>query len=246
MRLRPVLLANRSAVGYCVPMLSVLGNLIPYGVAMALSPLPIMAVLLLLMAPVGLRGALSFAGARLLCIAALAGGVGLLSHALDDAAGSKGPTAAVRIALGLALMVLAVVKWLRRPGPDEEPKVPGWMKAIESSTAPGALRLGVVLTLLNLKELAFASGAGLAIGAADLSPLETWASVAVFMVLSCATVLAPIGWVLSAGSKSTQGLASARGWLMSNNPVILAVILLLIGALMVGGGLSELQPSPGS
>ena len=41
---------------------------------MALSPLPIMAVLLLLMAPVGLRGALSFAGARLLCIAALAGG----------------------------------------------------------------------------------------------------------------------------------------------------------------------------
>lgn len=143
-------------------------------------------------------------------------------------------------------MGLAVAKWIRRPGPDEEPKVPGWMAAIESSSAPAAFRLGAALTLLNLKELAFASGAGLAIGAADLSPLETWASVAVFVVLSCATVLAPIVLVLSAGAKSTRALATARSWLMRNNPVILAVILLLIGALMIGGGLSELQPSTGS
>lgn len=222
-------------------MLSVLGDLLPYGVAMALSPLPIMAVLLLLMAPLGVRGAGAFAAARLLSVTMVSAGVAFFSHALDDAAGSKGPTALARMILGVALMVLATMKWLRRPGPEDEPKIPRWMASIESSTVPAAFRLGLVLTLPNPKELAFAAGAGLSIGAGDLSPMQASVSVAVFVILCCASVLAPIILVLVAGESSAAALAATRTWLMRNNSVIMAVILLLIGALLAGGGLSELD-----
>lgn len=221
-------------------MLPVLGDLIPYGVAMALSPLPIIAVMLLLMSPLGVRGAGAFATARLLCVAVISGGLAFFAQAIDDAAGSKGPTAVTRIVLGLVLMTLALVKWLRRPSSEEDAKIPQWMASIESSTMPRSFRLGAVLTLLNPKELAFAVGAGLAIGAGELGALEAVASVALFVILCCASVLIPIILVLLAGDKSTAILDTARNWLLRNNSIILAIVLLLIGALLVGGGLSEL------
>ncbi|WPR64183.1 GAP family protein [Glutamicibacter protophormiae] len=222
-------------------MFSVIGELIPYGAAVALSPLPIMAVLLLLMAPIGVRGAGAFLLARLLCLVAVAGGVGFLSHAVDEAAGSKGPTASIRIVLGLLLAGLALLKWNRRPAPGEEPKIPKWMASIEASGLSSAFRVGLVLTIFNVKELAFAAGAGLAVGAAMLAPLQAGLSVLVFAVLACFTLLLPVALVLVVPEESAAALASARTWLMQNNAVIMAVILLLIGALLVGGGLSELD-----
>ncbi len=221
-------------------MLPFLGEILPYSMAVALSPLPIIAVVLLLLAPIGVRGAAAFAAARILSLAAIVGGVGLLSHALDEATGSQGPTAITRIILGSVLMALAIVKWRKRPGEDAQPAFPRWMSSIESSSAPAAFRLGLLLTVVNLKELAFASGAGLALGAAQLPAAESVAGAAIFVLLCCSTVILPVLVVVMSGEKSAQPLAATRTWLMRNNSVIIAVILLLIGASMLGGGLSEL------
>ncbi|MET1051714.1 MAG: GAP family protein, partial [Mycetocola sp.] len=114
-------------------MQDVIGDILPLGVAVALSPLPIIAVLLLLVAPVGVRGGLLFLLARVLTLCVLVAVFALASDLADDAAGSTTPAAIIRIAVGAALLVGAVVKWRARPRGADEPKLPGWMRSIDNA-----------------------------------------------------------------------------------------------------------------
>ena len=60
-------------------MLPILGDLLPYAVPVALSPLPMIAVVMLLLAPAGTRGGLGFLVGRVATLAALAFAVALLA-----------------------------------------------------------------------------------------------------------------------------------------------------------------------
>ncbi|HEX6955278.1 MAG TPA: GAP family protein, partial [Agromyces sp.] len=119
-------------------MTQVIGDVLPFAVGVALSPLPIIAVLLLLLAPVGVRGGLAFLAARLLAFAVLVAVFAWAADLIDDAAGSSTPAAVLRLAVGAGLVVGAVVKWHRRPRADDEPKLPGWMRAIDGMGAGAA------------------------------------------------------------------------------------------------------------
>src|SRR5687768_6344085 len=121
-------------------MAQVIGEVIPFAVGVALSPLPIIAVLLLLLAPVGTRGGLAFLAARLLAFAILVALFAWAADLVDEAAGSSTPAAVLRLLVGTGLVVAAVVKWHRRPRGGAEPKLPGWMRAIDGMGAGGAFR----------------------------------------------------------------------------------------------------------
>ena len=92
-------------------MLDVLGDVIPFGVGVALSPFPIIAVLLLLTAPVGVRGGALFLLGRAVGFAALTALFAVLADVVDTAAGSTLPVAVLRIVLGALLIVVAVRKF---------------------------------------------------------------------------------------------------------------------------------------
>lgn len=221
-------------------MAQVIGDVIPFAIGVALSPLPIIAVLLLLLAPVGARGGLAFLAARLLAFAVLVAVFAWAADLIDDAAGSSTPAAVLRLVIGLGLVVAAVVKWHRRPRRDAEPKLPGWMRAIDGMKAGGAFRLGVVLTVANPKELAFAAGAGFTVGGAFLPPAQLVAAGAVFVVLACASVAVPVVAVLVGGERMSPMLAELGDWLRRNNAIVMAIVLLVVGAMLIGSGLSGL------
>ena len=166
-------------------MLDVLGDVIPFGIGVALSPFPIIAVLLLLTAPVGIRGGWLFLLGRAAGFAALTTLFAVLSELIDTAADSTLPAAILRIVLGAALIAFAVRKFVRRPRGDDEAKLPGWMQSIEDMSGAASLRLGVVLTVANPKEIAFAAGAGLTIGGAFLPATQLVALGGVFVLLAC-------------------------------------------------------------
>lgn len=218
----------------------VIGDVIPFGVGVALSPVPIIAVLLLVMAPVGARGGLLFLLARILAFAALTTAFAFASDLIDDAAGSTTPAAVLRLLVGTALVVGAVVKWHRRPRADDEPKLPGWMRSIDGMGAGAAFRLGIVLTVANPKELAFAAGAGLTVGGAMLGAGEMVVAGAVFVLLACASVAVPVVAVLVGGERIEPVLAETREWLVRNNAIVMAIVLLVIGAMLIGSGTSGL------
>ena len=74
-------------------MAEVIGDVIPFAVGVALSPIPVIAVLLLLLAPAGVRGGASFLAARVLALAALTAVFAWAADLIDDAAGSTTPAA---------------------------------------------------------------------------------------------------------------------------------------------------------
>jgi hypothetical protein len=101
-------------------MISVVGEVFPLAVGVALSPLPVIAVLLLLPAPAGSAGGVGFLFGRLAGVGAVAGVVAVLSELFAEATTESSTMSRVlRIVLGLALMVWAIVKWHGRPRGDE-------------------------------------------------------------------------------------------------------------------------------
>ena len=88
---------------------------------------------------------------------------------IDSGFGSSSPAASVQIVVGVAPMVVAIIKWRSRPRGEAEPPLPGWMRPIESAGVGRAFGIGLLLTVGNLKEIGFAAGAGLAIGAANVT-----------------------------------------------------------------------------
>ncbi|MBG6237580.1 hypothetical protein IWX78_000523 [Mycetocola sp. CAN_C7] len=218
----------------------VLGEILPLGVAVALSPLPIIAVLLLLVAPVGVRGALLFLAARAVTLCALVVIFALASDLADDAAGSATPAAILRIVVGSALLVGAVMKWRTRPRGADEPKLPGWMRSVDNAGPAHAVRLGFLLTAANVKEIAFAAGIGFTIGGAFLPWGQIAIAVAVFVVLACLSIAIPVAAALVGGDRVRPALAEMRNWLVRNNAIVVAIVLLVLGAMLVGSGITEL------
>jgi hypothetical protein len=110
------------------------------------------------------------------------------------------------------------------------------MRAIDRATPASALRLGAMLTLVNLKELAFAFGAGLMIGGSARPP----AGRRRLSVLAGLGVAVPVLAMPLAGDGARDSLGGVRDWLVRNQAIAMAVVLLLIGAMLVGSGIEAL------
>jgi hypothetical protein len=223
-------------------MLDALGETLPLAVGIALSPLPILAVVLLLVAPnsSGSAGAAFLAG-RLLGVMVVVGLFAVMSDVIERSSGDTSPLVAVtRIIVGVALAFLAVDKWSRRPGTEAQPELPGWMSSIEDSTAGRGFRLAVLLSVANPKELLLGVGAGFTLGSAGLTLGATIMAVLVFTLIASFSVVTPVVSFLVASERMRGPLVSARALLIRHNTVIMSVVLLIIAATLIGGGISDL------
>ncbi len=59
-------------------------------------------------------------------------------------------------------------------------------------------------------------------------------------MLASVTVAAPVALHLAAGARSARLLDRLKGWMSRNNAVIVSVLCLVLGAKLVGDGLSGL------
>ncbi len=215
----------------------VVAEVLPLAIGIAASPFPIIPVILLLFTarPLAASGAF-LAGWVLGIAAATAVFIGLASvvEVFDEP-----PSWAswARIALGAVLLAWGARQWLTRHNSDE---APAWMRSIEDSTPAEAARLGLLLSAANPKIVLLAAAAGLVIGAADLSSSGTVGAAAVFTVVAASTVAVPVLLYAVFGERVLGPLASMRDWLRANNAAVMAVVILVIGALLVARGITGL------
>jgi hypothetical protein len=87
-------------------------------------------------------------------------------------------------------------------------------------------------------------GAGLTIGGAMLGLGEALLAGAVFVLLACLGVAIPVGAVLVGGDRMRPALAETGAWLRRNSSVVVAMVLLVIGAMLVGSGVTGLAAAP--
>lgn len=222
-------------------MVAVIGEVLPLALGIAISPIPIIAVILMLLAP----------KARLTSFGFLLGWVAGIIIALtvftllagvvpeQDPQESRPVQGIIRIVLGLLMLVLAFGQWRKRPEPGAQPVLPKWMSAIDKTTFAVALGLGFLLSALNPKNLMMAAAAGVDIGSAGLGSGAAVGVFAIFTVIAASTVLVPVlGYALAPG-KLGGPLDRLRKWLADENATVMAVLLLVIGVVMVGKGISS-------
>jgi threonine/homoserine/homoserine lactone efflux protein len=220
---------------------SVIGEILPLALGIAISPVPIIAAILLLLAPKAKAASVGFMlGWICGIVIALVVFVLLASVLPQSESDEPQPVAGViKILLGGGMLLLALRQWRGRPRGNAEPPMPKWMSAIDSMTAGRSFGLGILLSAVNPKNLLMAVAAGVIIGSAALPVGSVVIVVVIFTVLAACTVAGPvIGYLVSAQAMA-RPLESLRGWLVHNSNTVMAVLLMVIGVTVIGKGISS-------
>lgn len=220
---------------------AVIGEILPLALGVAISPIPVIAAILMLLSPKARVTSVGFLLGWVLGIVVAVTVFTLLSSILpeQDADASKPIQAVIQLLLGLGLLLLALRQWRERPKAGEEPQMPKWMQAIDKVTFPVAFGLGFLLSAINPKNLLMAAAAGVDIGSAGLDVGSIVLVIVVFTLIAASTVLVPVVGYLIAAEKLRGPLDALRVWLGKENAVIMAVLLLVIGVSLIGKGIGS-------
>jgi threonine/homoserine/homoserine lactone efflux protein len=218
----------------------VIGDLLPSALAVALSPVPIVAVVLVLGTPkpraAGLAFALGWIGGLLAVslIVVLVLGVG------SDADSDDPGISWFKVALGVLFLAMAAGQWKKRPREDREPDSPKWMATIGTATPAKAALLGAALSGANPKNLALTLAAAASIAESGLETADEAIAMSVFVAIGSVTVAGPVLFHLADARRAAGPLGVIKRFMADNNAVIMMVVLLLLGAKLLGDGLAVL------
>jgi hypothetical protein len=220
-----------------------IGNTLPLAIGVAISPVPIIAVVLMLGTPRARTNGPSFAGGWLAGLTVVGGAV--LAAANGSATSSSGGPATwvsvLKLVFGILFLFLAFHSWQGRPKPGEEAEMPKWMQAIDSFGPGKSVGAGVLLSGLNPKNLALTAAAAAAIAQTDISGGQQAGALAVFILIGSLTILAPVVIYFAMGDKAKAILDELKGFTAAHNAAIMTVLLLVLGAKMIGDALAGLQ-----
>jgi len=213
-----------------------IGDLLPSALAVALSPIPIVAVVLVLGASHARTAGPAFALGWIAGLTVVSSVVVLLLGDGGDA--EETGVNWLKVAIGLLFWAMAARQWQKRPKPGKDPEMPSWMATIDSASPTRAAVLGVALSGANPKNLALTLAASASIAEAGLSAADTSIAVAAFVALGSTTVAGAVLFYLVAPVTAARPLAAIKQFMCENNAVIMMVVLLLLGAKLLGDGLS--------
>ena len=217
---------------------SVLSGLIPLALVIAISPLSIIPAVLVLQAPRPRPSSLAFLAGWLFGLAALTALFVAGSGVLGGMHKSP-PTWAswLRLALGSALIVFGIYRWLTRHRHTESP---AWMRSFATISPTRAGITGLALVVVRFDVLVMCLVAGLAIGTSQLSVAGELICAAFFVAVSASTVAIPVLAYAAAGHRLDDTLARLKDWMEKNNAALLAAILVLIGLMVLYNGIQAL------
>ena len=217
-----------------------LGGLLPIAVAVAVSTVPITVTILILLSPNRNRAALPFLVGWVIGVAAVIILSSLGASALP-APPRRGPdtaTAVLLMLVGVALIVLGIVN-LRRSSRSERTGLPRWLSAVGSF---GALVSFAVAVLLDFrpKGLLLGIAAGLTLHAASVKAGEAAVLIGIYTVIATSTVVIPIAASFIAPRRMEPKLIAARDWMAQNGRILTSLMMLMIGVVILGAGLTRL------
>jgi len=218
---------------------SALGQLLPMAVGIALSPIPIIAVVLMLLTPrAGATGAGFLLGwlVGIVVIVVVFAAIGSATTLVtgDD----KTATGTVKVVLGVVLLALAFRRFRRKVPEGEQAHLPSWMTHIDKVTPVRAVALGFAVVAINPKNLALGIVAGMSLASAQLPMAQEAVVVLVYAVIAGCTVAIPVVGYAVARQRADGALTSLKAWLVEHNDAVMAVVLLLLGVMLIGKGLS--------
>lgn len=218
-----------------------IGEVLAFGVGVALSPLAIVALVVLLVAQGGAPRAWAFAGTWVLSLTLVSTLVLLLADGADASANGAPATwvSILKIVVGLLLVLFGVRQWRGRVSDGGETEAPDWMRKLDDVTMPKAVGLAA-LFVVKPKNLLLTIGAGIAVAQVGVSPAAQAVGVAVFVALGTAGLAIPLAIHVLMPNRGRDLLAGLRDGMVSENATIIAVLSIVIAAKLLGDALVSL------
>ena len=218
-----------------------IGEILPLALGIAISPIPIIAAILMLLSPKARTTSLGFLLGWLVGVLFAVTVFTLLSSIIPekDPDAAQPVAGAIKIVLGLLLLVLALRQWRSRPRPGETATLPAWMGAIDSMSPGKALGLAFLLAAVNPKNLLLSASAGITVGTGGGTFGSQALTIIIFTLVAASSVGIPVISYLVASARMQTPLESLRGRLVQNNTAVMTVVLLILGVTLVGKGIGN-------
>ena len=220
-----------------------IGEMLPLAIGIAISPLAIVAVILILTTPQARTNGPAFLGGWLLALAVV-GGVALVVTDAAESAESSGPrtiVALVKIVLGVVLFFLAWRRFRSRPKPGEDAPLPKWMAALDRFTPGRSLAVGALLGGIKPKNLILAAAGAAGIAQSGLSGAQQTIVLLLLILVASIAIIAPVAvYFLMGEEKSARVLGGWKTWLVANNSTVMIVLFVVFGVVLLGKGIGGL------
>ena len=220
-------------------MKSTITELLPLAVVIAISPVPILAVIMMLLTDRERANPLAFLAGWICILTVLVTGA-ILSGADSVSTTPSKTVAVVFVVVAVGLIALAIHEWRRRPRKGEPQRIEPWTKFLHTVTPPRAFALGVGLVIVAVKDLLSALQAGALIHDASFSLGQQLVAVIFFVLVSSLLIIIPIAVAAAFGERAVPTLHRWRQWLERHGRLVLACLFSLIALLLLLQGLSVL------
>jgi threonine/homoserine/homoserine lactone efflux protein len=212
--------------------------LIP-SLGIAFSPIPIIAITLVLGVPNAQKRGVFFTSGWILGLITICTILLLATNILEST--NSIPLiieSLLRIGLGILLLILAFKKWLNRPKNGEVPKIPKFLDAIGKANSRESLKHGFILSALNPKNVAFCLASVASITYLGLDKSINIAAISLFILFCSITILIPLFYYIFFTKSATKKLFSIKEFTIKNNTIILTIVLLIISLMLLKNGIS--------
>src|SRR5919198_4189327 len=162
-----------------------IGQVLSLGIGVALSPVPIIAVVLVLGTPHARANGPAFLVGWVVGLA-LVGTILLLAASGADASEQGEPATwvdVVKLALGGLLALAAIKQWRGRPRGGDEPELPKWMQTIDEFGLGKAFGMAALLSGVNPKNLLLTAAAASAIAQTGIDAGQQAVALAVYVAI---------------------------------------------------------------
>ena len=217
-----------------------IGDILPLAIAAAISPFPIIGVVLMLATPRARSNGPMFILGWLVGLA-IVGVIGLTLAGAAGASQSGEPSTSAnrtQVVFGVLLLIFAFRQWRKRPKPGQEDTMPKWMDAVDHFSPLYASGLGIALSAVNPKNLILSLAAATTIAGTNLPGADQVIAYVVYALIATIGVATPVVIYFTMGNRSAAILTSWKTWLAHNNAAIMAIIFLLMGAKLLGQGIA--------
>ena len=146
----------------------------------------------------------------------------------------------LKLGIGIVFLLMAAKQWTERPKPGEEPRCRGgWRPSTRDTAARSPAGRGAVRRQPE-EPRADARRRRIDRRRPASTRTDTAIAVAVFVVIGSLTVAGSVLFYLLAGDRAARPLAAVKEFMSDHNAVIMMVVLLLLGAKLLGDGIAGL------
>jgi hypothetical protein len=219
-------------------MAGLLARIVPLALGVAASPLPVVAILVILLTKRARSSSLIFTAAW------VSGNAVAISIAVIFAGQFKRPLVGLDLPyeglitalLGAGLVVAAWVAHTGRERSEDPDAAPGWLRAVDNLSPAGGAFVAFTNATTSPKNLALAITAGVAIQAADVHPAQQTLAALSYVVVASLSVVIPVVFYFASGKKAKSTLARWKQFVTLKASAIAELTMFVLGiALLVKG-----------